>query len=106
MSVRPSSYPAALDDLTAEQTDLGGEAVSSWALPSAVEAVQATLGTSPAGAFATVKARLEAIEGVTAPAEPAAITGVQGTDDTAILAALVAALDDLGLIVDETTTGE
>ena len=39
------------------------------------------------------------------PTDPAEITGVQGDDDTAILAALLTALDDLGLITDATVTG-
>lgn len=42
----------------------------------------------------------------TTPLEPAEITGAQGTDDTTILVALLAALDDLGLITDSTTGGE
>ena len=37
------------------------------------------------------------------PAEPASITGERGTDDTAILALLLTALDGLGLISDNTT---
>lgn len=41
-----------------------------------------------------------------APATPAPITGEQGTDDTAILAAVVAALGMLGLVSDETTVAE
>ena len=39
------------------------------------------------------------------PAAPAEITGVRGDADTAILAALLTALDDLGLITDATTAG-
>lgn len=38
-----------------------------------------------------------------APTTPMAITGEQGTDDTTILAAVVSALDMLGLVSDETT---
>lgn len=38
-----------------------------------------------------------------APASPVSITGEQGTDDTTILAAVVAALDMLGLVDDATT---
>ena len=37
------------------------------------------------------------------PTTPAVITGEQGTDTDAILVALLAALDDLGLITDATT---
>lgn len=40
---------------------------------------------------------------VTAPVVPTEITGEQGTDDTAILVAVLGALDDLGLITDSTT---
>lgn len=49
---------------------------------------------------------LATVEGApwfTAPLEPASITGAQGTDDTAILVLLLAALDELGLIADDTT---
>lgn len=37
------------------------------------------------------------------PGSPASITGIRGTDDTAILTALLTALDALGLISDDTT---
>jgi hypothetical protein len=40
------------------------------------------------------------------PETPAPITGAQGTDDTAILVALLGALDMIGLISDETTGAE
>ena len=40
------------------------------------------------------------------PVDPTSITGAQGTDDTAILVALLGALDELGLIADDTTAGE
>ncbi|MBK8640630.1 MAG: hypothetical protein IPN92_21045 [Chromatiaceae bacterium] len=41
-----------------------------------------------------------------APATPAPITGEQGTDDTTILAAVVSALNMLGLVDDQTTVAE
>ena len=40
------------------------------------------------------------------PVAATSITGEQGTDDTAILVALLGALDELGLISDDTTAGE
>ena len=75
--------------------------------PRAVEAVQAELGVTPSGADATVSARLDRMEEavVAPPAVPDEITGVRSTDGPAIMALLLAALDDLGLITDSTTAG-
>jgi hypothetical protein len=47
---------------------------------------------------------LAALDALILPVTPASITGEQGTDDSAILAALLTALDNLGLITDNTTT--
>lgn len=89
-----SDYPASLDELGAMEShgDLGD----------AIDAVQAELGADPAGEYDTVALRLAALLEV--PETPTEITGVQGSADTAILAALLAALDALGLIDDATTT--
>lgn len=60
-----SSYPSALDTFLAPATTLGGpEAHSDIEIRQndATAAVQAELGTDPAGAFATVAARLADIE--------------------------------------------
>lgn len=107
-----SDYPAGLDSFdTIDAGKKTSDAVGGRThrdmhndLGDAIEAVQAELGTNPSGSDATVAARLTAIEAVTFPAAPSSITGEQGTDDTTILAALLAALDGLGLIADDTTT--
>lgn len=60
-----SSYPGALDTLSNMSTSLAGPPTHSsihTAANDAIEAVQAELGTDPAGAFATVKLRHEATE--------------------------------------------
>lgn len=61
-----SNYPGSLDSLTDPGANLGTTGKTHAALHNelndAVEAVQAELGTDPAGASATVKARLAAIE--------------------------------------------
>ena len=67
----------------------------------AVDAVQAELGTDPAGSYDTVVLRLATLLEV--PTEPTSITGTRGTGDSDILAALLTALDSLGLISDDTT---
>jgi len=104
-----SNYPASLDSFDTIASDkktsdsVGGRTHRAMHndLGDAIEAVQAELGTDPAGAYATVKARLAAL--LVVPTSPTSITGVRGTDDTTILAALLAALDALGLITDDTT---
>ena len=102
-----TSYPESLDDLTADVDDLGVLATAAWMTPRAVEAVQAELGVTPSADYDDVAARLAAIEEavVAPPAEPDEITGVRSTDGPAIMALLLAALDDLGLITDSTTAG-
>lgn len=103
-----TNYPGALDSLTnpsaGDALDSPSHAGQHANANDAIEAVQAELGTNPSGSDATVAARLTAIEAVAFPAAPSSITGEQGTDDTTILAALLAALDGLGLIADDTTT--
>lgn len=104
----PSDYPGGLDSFTAvtastkTATEAGGRthADAHNDLGDAIEAVQAELGTDPAGTYATVKARLADLLVVPTPTE---ITGVRPTDDADILADLLAALDTLGLITDSTT---
>ena len=104
-----SDYPGGLDTFDTIASDkktsdaVGGRTHRDMHndLGDAIEAVQTELGTDPAGAYATVKARLEAL--MVVPTSPTEITGEQGTDTDAILVDLLAALDALGLITDSTT---
>jgi hypothetical protein len=107
-----SDYPGALDDLSEQNTPDRSrpryEAQQSVLIPQAIEAVQAELGVTPSAAYDDVAARLAAIEEavVAPPAEPDEITGDRSTDVIPIMALLLTALDDLGLITDSTTAGE
>jgi hypothetical protein len=85
-----SAYPGALDTL--------GNMESHADLGNAIEAVQAELGTDPAGASATVKARFAVIQAATS------VTGTRGTGDSDILARLLTALATAGIITDNTST--
>ncbi len=84
-----SSYPGALDTIgtMATHNDLGD----------AIEAVQAELGTDPAGTADTVTLRLAGIQAGTS------VTGTRGTGNTDILAAVLTILDAAGIISDDTT---
>lgn len=84
------AYPASLDELTdgvpsdgaAPTTDLGDATFPHddhhRALAVAVEAVEAELGTDPAGASATVKARLDALDTTVAGKVPASLVDAAG----------------------------
>ena len=106
-----STYPTSADSFTAVTADtktsaeVGGRTHSEMHndLGDAVEAIQTEMGATPSGAYATVAARLAAV--LVVPTSPTEITGEQGTDDTAILAAVLGVLDTLGLATDSTTTG-
>ncbi len=84
-----SSYPGSLDSFDTIASDkktsdaVGGRTHRQMHndLGDAIEAVQAELGTDPAGAYATVKARFEAIEGSTLPQIDAKGDLVVGTAD-------------------------
>ena len=84
-----SSYPGSLDSFDSIASDkktsdvVGGRTHRDMHndLGDAIEAVQAELGTDPAGAYATVKARFEAIEGATLPAVDAKGDLIVGTAD-------------------------
>ena len=84
-----TNYPASLDTFDSIASDkktsdvVGGRTHRDMHndLADAVEAVQAELGTDPAGAYATVKARFEAIEGATLPAVDAKGDLIVGTAD-------------------------
>lgn len=102
-----SNYPGSLDSFDTIASDkktsdaVGGRTHRQMHndLGDAIEAVQGELGTDPAGAYATVKARFEAIEGSTLPqvdAKGDLIVGTAdntydnlgvGTNDTVLLAA-------------------
>jgi len=102
-----SNYPGSLDSFDTIASDkktsdsVGGRTHRQMHndLGDAIEAVQTELGTDPAGAYATVKARFEAIEGSTLPqvdAKGDLIVGTAdntydnlgvGTNDTVLLAA-------------------
>ncbi len=84
-----SSYPGALDNLGSMETHAH--------IGDAVDAVQAELGTDPAGTYDTVKLRLAGIQAGTS------VTGTRGTGDTDILAAVLTILDAAGIISDDTT---
>lgn len=61
-----TDYPGAIDALTnptgTDQTTSPDHAAQHANANDAIEAIETELGTDPAGAFATVKARLEALE--------------------------------------------
>lgn len=61
-----SSYPNGLDSFATNKTDVTGQAVDHPAhhnnLADAVNKIEAELGTTPSGSFATVRQRLEDIE--------------------------------------------
>jgi len=84
-----SNYPGSLDSFDTIASDkktsdaVGGRTHRQMHndLGDAIEAVQAELGTDPAGAYATVKARFEAIEGSTLPQIDAKGDLVVGTAD-------------------------
>jgi hypothetical protein len=102
-----SNYPGSLDSFDTIASDkktsdsVGGRTHRDMHndLGDAIEAVQAELGTTPSGSYATVKARFEAIEGSTLPqvdAKGDLIVGTAdntydnlgvGTNDTVLLAA-------------------
>ena len=102
-----SNYPGSLDSFDTIASDkkqsdsVGGRTHRQMHndLGDAIEAVQGELGTTPSGAYATVKARFEAIEGSTLPqvdAKGDLIVGTAdntydnlgvGTNDTVLLAA-------------------
>ena len=102
-----SNYPGSLDSFDTIASDkktsdsVGGRTHRAMHndLGDAIEAVQAELGTTPSGSYATVKARFEAIEGSTLPqvdAKGDLIVGTAdntydnlgvGTNDTVLLAA-------------------
>lgn len=99
----PSSYPAGFDSLakptsTTQENDAGFEHdVVHTAAAEAIEAVQAELGLDPAGAAATVAARLDALDTTVAgkeasgtaaaavSAHEADTTSVHGIADTSLL---------------------
>jgi len=84
-----SNYPGSLDSFDTIASDkktsdsVGGRTHRQMHndLGDAIEAVQGELGTDPAGAYATVKARFEAIEGSTLPQVDAKGDLVVGTAD-------------------------
>ena len=84
-----SSYPSSLDSFDTIASDkktsdsVGGRTHRDMHndLGDAIEAVQGELGTDPAGAYATVKARFEAIEGTTLPQVDAKGDLLVGTAD-------------------------
>ena len=84
-----SNYPGSLDSFDTIASDkktsdvVGGRTHRDMHndLGDAIEAVQAELGTDPAGAYATVKARFEAIEGSTLPQIDAKGDLIVGTAD-------------------------
>jgi len=84
-----SSYPGSLDSFDTIASDkktsdaVGGRTHRQMHndLGDAIEAVQGELGTDPAGAYATVKARFEAIEGSTLPQVDAKGDLIVGTAD-------------------------
>lgn len=97
---------AALADNAVTAAELADNAVDTAAIAdSAVTSAKIANGTivnDDISASAGIVA--SKLSGVLAlPGSPASITGVRGTDNTTILAALLAALDTLGLISDDTT---
>jgi hypothetical protein len=84
-----SNYPSSLDSFDTIASDkktsdsVGGRTHRAMHndLGDAIEAVQGELGTDPAGAYATVKARFEAIEGTTLPQVDAKGDLLVGTAD-------------------------
>ena len=84
-----SSYPGSADSFTTIASDkktsdsVGGRTHRDMHndLGDAIEAVQGELGTDPSGSYATVKARLEAIEGGTLPPIEAKGDLLAGTAD-------------------------
>jgi hypothetical protein len=84
-----SNYPGSLDSFDTIASDkktsdsVGGRTHRDMHndLGDAIEAVQAELGTTPSGSYATVKARFEAIEGSTLPQVDAKGDLIVGTAD-------------------------
>ena len=80
-----TSYPGGLDSFTnpaaGDGLDSPSHAGQHANANDAIEAVQAELGTTPSGSYATVKARLEAIEGGTLPPIEAKGDLLAGTAD-------------------------
>ena len=84
-----SSYPSSLDSFDTIASDkktsdsVGGRTHRQMHndLGDAIESVQTELGTNPSGAYATVKARFEAIEGTTLPQVDAKGDLLVGTAD-------------------------
>ena len=103
-----TNYPGAIDTytnpLSSEPMNAPSHAGQHANANDAVESIEAELGTDPSGSYDTVKARLEAL--LVTPTSPTSITGEQPTENDDILAALLTALDALGLITDDTTLAE
>jgi hypothetical protein len=99
-----SSYPGGLDNFAAASpTNLGDDDATGRThserhddLEAAMEAVQAELGTDPAGSETTVKARFDGLDSALAGKSPSSVLYLSGTSGNYVSAPDVAALDVTG----------